>query len=666
MSNTRNISFLVLVLLLGLYANAQNSKRIEILNANSIEFDEKIGKDVKRLLGNVQFKHGNALMFCDSAYLNSKTNILQAYSNVHIIQNDSIDLYGDYLNYNGNTKMAKVRQNVRLIHDNSTLTTDSLDFDRVTNIAHYYSWGYLKDGENDLESIQGYYYSNDKDYYAVDSVKLVNPDYTIYSDSLRYNTGTDISYFYGPTDIVSDSNFIYCEYGWYETKGDLAKVSKNSYIQNKEKKLNGDSIFYDRNKSFGEAFGNVSILDTSAQILITGHYANYYEKPDRAFVTDSALLTKYGGGDTLFLHADTLRMYTVYDTLWTEELQFVDSVFGDTLEYSIPTPEDLLEDEPVAMDSVYVQPDSLTIDSINNKLTSDTLAIEIVNDSLLLDMLYDAQIDSSLQSLISESDSLVPDSLSNIDYEIEINKQDTVTPTDIINPSIEFSLSDQVSIDTILSYTIDTLKIVTAYQHTQIFKNNLQTRCDSLSYSTKDSTIRLYGNPIIWSEDQQISASYIEILTANNNPTEIFIDQNAFIALKDDSIRFNQIEGLSMRGYFSEDNELERLLVMAQAKSIFFPREEATEQQKQDSVQGELVGANVTESARMMIWFEDNQPHKITMYSNPNGVLNPVEYKPIDELRLNGFSWKDAIRPKRLSDIFIWKEDGVSVKEEEK
>ena len=101
------------------------------------------------------------------------------------------------------------------------------------------------------------------------------------------------------------------------------------------------------------------------------------------------------------------------------------------------------------------------------------------------------------------------------------------------------------------------------------------------------------------------------------------------------------------------------MFVTAEAKSIFFPREEPTEAQKRDSLPGNLVGANLTESQTMMIWFKDNQPDKITLYSQPKGVLNPVEYKPIDELRLGGFSWKDAIRPKKLSDIFTWKEEIV-------
>ena len=546
------IIVLILFLFLGKEMYAQKPMRIEILNANSIEFDEKIGKDVKRLLGDVQFKHGNALMYCDSAYLNSKTNLLRAFSNVHIIQNDSIDLYGDFLNYNGNSRIAKVRQNVRLIHGNSTLTTDSLDYDRTTNIAHYFSWGYLKDQDNDLQSIQGYYYSNTNDYYAVDSVVLTNPKYKIYSDSLRYNTGTDISYFYGPTDIISDSNLIYCEYGWYDTKNDLARVSKNSYIQNKEKKLKGDSIFYDKAKGFGEAFSHVSVLDSTAKVLITGEYANYYEKRDSAFVTDKALMTKYGGGDTLFLHADTLKIYTLTDTLWLEPVTMLDSLLDDSLETNLS------------------------------------------------------------QEMVLE--------------------------------------------DTVDSFTIDTAKIITAYYHVQAFKIDLQMRCDSLVYSTKDSVIQMYNSPVIWSDDQQVTADYIKILTEDNSPTEMYLDKNAFIILKEDSLHFNQIEGVNMQAYF-EDNTLSRLRIENQAKSIFFPREEPTAEQERDSLKGDLIGANFTESRRMTIWFDDNQPSKITLYSNPKGVLEPLEYKPVEQQRLEGFVWKDAIRPKTLSDIFVWKEE---------
>ncbi|MBN2669283.1 MAG: hypothetical protein JXR60_08640 [Bacteroidales bacterium] len=543
---------------------AQKTKRIEILNANSIEFDEKIGKDVKRLLGNVQFQHENAIMYCDSAYLNSKTNILQAFNNVRIKQGDSLNLYGDYLNYNGNTRMARVRRNVRLVHGQSTLKTDSLDYDRNMNIGHYFDWGFIKDQQNDLKSVNGYYYSDTKDYYAVDSVTLLNPDYTIFSDSLRYNTGTDISYFYGSTDIVSDSNFIYCEFGWYDTKKDISKVAKNAYILSKDKKLSGDSLFYDRNLGYGEAKNKVALLDTSAQILITGDYAEYFERNDSAYVTLRALMTKYNQEDTLFLHADTLKLFRVIDSIKVEIYQYTDSL-------------------------VYIGNDSVPQENRSDLDTSCWITQTFVSDTLFTE-------------------------------------------------------------------TTDTTKIVLAFHHVQIFKDDIQARTDSLSYSTKDSTIRLFKLPIIWSGEKQITAEYIELQTENNKPTKMNLLASSFITIQDDSIRFNQIQGKDMVGFFNLDNELSKLDVYTDAKSIFFPREDATEEQQKDSLKGDLVGVNLTESTTMTIWFEENQPIKVTLYKQPNGILNPVGKLPQEELYLKGFSWKEAIRPQTKNDIFIWKE----------
>ena len=294
---------------------SQKVKRIELLHANKLKGGGALGINVKRLIGNVSFKHENAIMYCDSAYFNSNENIIDAFSNVHIIQGDSLNLYGDFLKYNGNTKIAMVRNNVRLIHGDATLTTDSLDFDRNINQAHYFNYGKIVDSENDLTSIHGYYYSNLKNYIAVDSVVLVNSRYTMTSDTLKYNTFTDISYFSGPTTIISDSNIIYCENGWYDTKNDISQFNKNAYIINGSQKLLGDSLFYDRNEGIGKAFKNVEIIDTTQKIIIKGEKAIYFENPEIVTITDSAVLEQSSDNDTLFLHADTLRIKTYTDTI---------------------------------------------------------------------------------------------------------------------------------------------------------------------------------------------------------------------------------------------------------------------------------------------------------------------------------------------------------------
>ena len=228
MSN-KPIILLVFVLFFLNTAFSQSVKKIQIVNANSIDYDEQtLGKNIKRLKGNVEFKHENALMYCDSAYFNTKINTVKAFSNIHFNQGDTINLYGDFFYYDGNTKLAKIRNNVRLENNTATLTTDSLNFDRNTNIGYYFEHGIIKDNDNTLTSISGYYYSDTKDFFAIDSVKLVNKRYTMISDTLKYNTDTKISSFFGPTTIVSDTNIIYCENGWYNTNTDISQFNKIS------------------------------------------------------------------------------------------------------------------------------------------------------------------------------------------------------------------------------------------------------------------------------------------------------------------------------------------------------------------------------------------------------------------------------------------------------
>lgn len=286
--------------------NAQITRKVEVLHANSLEYDETIGINAKRLLGKVVFRHEDAYMFCDSAYFYDYTNTIKAYNNVRIKQGDSILLIGKYLEYDGNSKIARMRDSIVFLHNKSFLITDSLDYYRDKDMAMYYEWGKIYDGDNRLKSKRGYYYTRRKDYYAVDSVVLINPEYTMYSDTLRYNTESAISYFYGPTNIVSDSNFIYCENGYYDTRKDQAAFSENAWLRSGTNYLQGDSLFYDRKIRFGEAFNNVSIIDTVENLRAFGDYGYYFENPQKAMLTKRTLVEYIFDADTVFMHADTV------------------------------------------------------------------------------------------------------------------------------------------------------------------------------------------------------------------------------------------------------------------------------------------------------------------------------------------------------------------------
>ncbi|MBN2166938.1 MAG: organic solvent tolerance protein OstA [Marinilabiliaceae bacterium] len=297
------------------YGQSKKKMRIDLVNADSLNVDEKkYGKGNNAIFGNVKFRHETTDLFCDSAFQYNDSNYISAYGRVHIIQDDSIHLYGDELTYFGNTSIANVRKNVKMINGNVTLLTDFLDYDRKNAVAYYFNRGSVKNAENTLNSNWGFYHPNTNELFFKDSVTLYNPDYTIFSDTLKYHTQTEIASILGPTFIVNNSSTIYSEDGYYDTKNDYAQLLKNSYVQGKEQLLKGDTINYNRITGIGEVFSNMEIIDTINSIIIKGDYGFYNELTKEALSTKNAQLLQYQNGDTLFLHADTLRSDPIPDT----------------------------------------------------------------------------------------------------------------------------------------------------------------------------------------------------------------------------------------------------------------------------------------------------------------------------------------------------------------
>ena len=319
------IFFALIILTLNPVLSQDTAKKKRKVNVTGkkLVHSKDMAPDVRLILGDVKITHGNVVMYCDSAYLYNDSNRVVAYDNIHIIQNDSIHLYGDYLEYEGNTGLVKVRENVRLVKKEMVLTTNFLDYDRNKDIAYYFNGGKIVDGENTLTSKVGYFYANTNEAHFKDSVVAENDRYTLFSDTLLYNTVTKVSKILGPTFIVTPNDIIYSEDGFYDTLNDAAVLRENSYVEGKGTLLKGDTIFYDRKKGFGEVFGNMELVDTANNIIIRGDYGYYNELTDHAFATKKATLLQVYQNDTLFLYADTLRLDPVTDTVTNEESKLI-------------------------------------------------------------------------------------------------------------------------------------------------------------------------------------------------------------------------------------------------------------------------------------------------------------------------------------------------------
>lgn len=297
-------------------ASAGNKKVIQLIKA--LTLDKRIGFDPQILIDSVVLYHDGAFMYCDSAYLDEATNQFEAFGTVRVEQGDTLFLYGSYLQYDGNTQLLKVRNNVRLVNRDVTLFTDSLDYDRLNNIGYYFDGGMLVDSLNELTSYWGQYEPSKQLALFRDSVKLTNPKFVMFTDTLLYNTNNKVATILGPTRIESDSAIIYSTKGWYDTNTEQSLLLDQSRIVNKEgnRTLIGDSISYHKKEGYGEIFGNMFLQDTIKKIILTGNYGFYNEITNYAMATDSARAIEYSQPDSLFLHADTLKLIT--DSVYRE------------------------------------------------------------------------------------------------------------------------------------------------------------------------------------------------------------------------------------------------------------------------------------------------------------------------------------------------------------
>lgn len=263
------------------------------------------------LVGHVKLSHEGVFLDCDSAKYYREDNSFDAFGHVVMVQGDTLRLYCDSLYYDGFAMQARARGNVNLYHGDTKLVTENLDYDRVYGVGMYLDGGTLYDGDNVLVSDWGQYTPAIHEAFFTDNVKLTNPKFTLVSDTLFYYSDTEVARIQSPTNIMSeDGTFVYGLRGTYDTKNDRANLLDRSYIIKDMRKIVGDSLYSDKETGVDEAFGNVVITDEENLCTLMGNYCRYDELTGNALATDSALALEYSSPDTLYVHGDTLKVFT--------------------------------------------------------------------------------------------------------------------------------------------------------------------------------------------------------------------------------------------------------------------------------------------------------------------------------------------------------------------
>ncbi|OON65890.1 OstA-like protein [Hymenobacter sp. CRA2] len=281
-------------------------QRVELLGAGTLVGGSFNGQQIRKLIGNVSFKQEDALLYCDSAYQYIDRNAIEAFSNVRVVQNDTITITGDRGYYDGDKRTARMTGNVVMRDPRMTLTTSVLDYDLNRRTAFYSTGGHLTDPENTLDSQRGYYNTQTQVFSFRTNVRLVTKDNRIDTDTLQYNTQSKVAYFFGPTRIQGKQGNLYAEKGTYDTRTRVSDFQQNAKIETPNYLLGGDKLVYDEARQYGVATGHVSMTAKKDNVVIRGDVGRYWRGLGRAKVYGSPVMRNITDRDTLYLAADTL------------------------------------------------------------------------------------------------------------------------------------------------------------------------------------------------------------------------------------------------------------------------------------------------------------------------------------------------------------------------
>lgn len=293
--------------------NIEAQQKIEIKYSGFLTYDEDQYPGARILTRDdseqVHIFHGGTDMWCDKAYYYGNDNFIEAYGNVKMIQGDTINMTSKYVEYNGESQFAFASGDVILTDPSSTITTDTLYFDRERQQAFYRSYGtVVKDSSGTITSKIGRYYMQDKKYRFVDNVVLTNPEAKIVTNYFDFYSDTGHAYLFGPSTITTEESVTYCEKGFYDTKAKTGYAMKNAQIDYDGKEIVGDSLYFDQNRNFSSATNNIKITDTLNNSVVKGHHAEVFKAKDSIYITKRAYAITEQEGDSLYIHGDTLMV----------------------------------------------------------------------------------------------------------------------------------------------------------------------------------------------------------------------------------------------------------------------------------------------------------------------------------------------------------------------
>jgi lipopolysaccharide export system protein LptA len=475
-------------------------------------------------------------------------------------------------------------------------------------------------------------------------VKLIKSDELLMDD----NFGKNIQRLIGNVIMLHDSTYFHCDSAWLNRKENNFRAFSKVHINVSDTlDIYSDSLNYDGKTKIADLFGNVKLVDNRA--TLTTDHLTYNRKTKIAW---------YNTGGRIVSDTNVLTSRIGYYYTGTKELYFRDTVVltnpdyvmrSDTLKYNTVSkiawffgPSTIVGEE----DSIYCEDGWYNTDFDVSRLKLNVFVQH--NEQVLWgDTVFYRRSPRFAQA---ENNVTLHDTIQNVyvkgnfaEYDHELHYAYVTDSALAILPDKNDSLFIHADTMWMLTDSAGKADVMLAYYKVKLYRESLQGMCDSLVYAFSDSTIIMYNDPVIWSEENQLTSDSIKIVIANSQIDTMVLYNSCFIISQDDTASYNQIKGRTMTGYF-KNNEIIKIRVNGNAETLYYLREENKS----------LIGIQKAISNRMIIYLDSNQIKGFTYIDKPDGAIYPPTELSGEDLFLRDFLWIEGKRPLRKEDIFFW------------
>lgn len=649
------------------------------VTADSFVVNNTIQPAITTYYNNVQAYHNGSFIYCNNAIL--KGNDLYAVGKVSILSSDTTEMYGDTLIYLGDSSVAYLVKDVVLVKGPDTLYSTDLKYDMNSKLASYTNKALMISGKDKLKSQIGSYNSATKEAWFYKKVSIEGDSLYMVTDTLHFFTDTKFAEWFSPSIINSKNSKLYSGKGQYDIGKKLGVFWENAQYQEDTITAVGDTILYDGAKELVKLLGRARYFSNSDTATADSIYYSKLEE-NITLVGDGI----YVGQDT---KASGARI--TYDKK-NDEFKFVgksviedDPVFinAEKLDYNKKSKKGLAIGNVIYRDTVekiIIWADTLDSDgSINYmRATSEkgkpVLGTEVDGDTLFVSALvitsFQKIIDPSMIKVdsLNIKDSALIDSTKLIIKEViknkpssdtlklktvNANKESPENKTSKGNKSVEVdslnlkigAIDSTMIISDSTSIQLDTIDYMSAIGDVVIYKKDMQARCDSMIFNSRDSIFSLIKNPVLWIDTTQMTGDTIELGLVNGKLNSLVIKNNGLILNSQDGIYYNQIQGKKINGIF-EDGGLESMKVNGNAQMLYYMI---------DDKDTSYIGVNITESSYFVFKFTDKKISDIRYYVNANSKILPMEGTDHEEIKFKGFVLRFGEKPKSKEELFVRK-----------